>query len=587
MPRHRTSESRRCLHWVPLLLGVLCVLSGIAATAEAQARPSRVRSTVLRRIEAVRTPEHRRLYRIDVPRRPRLPAQYEIVLHANYIDRVPGSRAIRISRTARGAHGELIDIDGIHAGPLDAAEVDALALTVFFFASATQQLNNPVLGLGGSGGYASHMPRRAIELRSRSLNASTEYAQPLTIELDEHDDVADFAHAELVERLESYARTHLTAHRRTMTPGVATELRQRLVATPMDRSPLDDYRRQDRETVVARLLAHHLAQTQDRSLLPLFRSRGLLDQARSLDLRSTPTERRTAVLIRALCAADYEEYAPALRFVGELGERGRAAVREALHCVRDPQATMNIIGLLHQPSMRRRDYLRLRALMLSNRGEVQRVAAASRLLSSRSRGRALELLVAVAWRPVSEAMPDAQSRAITALGIDEQRRGSPRAHGERLARLLSTIPLSAHATYSGLTFLVGQLGHFEPARHHAQLVRLLSHSDASLIVRVIETLAEVDQPRALAEIRARVRMYAEGREQSAGYTWEVRPYVPLLIRWRSAEALPELRAVIPRMTTHDVDHRFVPEHRALIRYLAATAADRDAALLELERLRTQ
>ncbi len=567
-----------------MALGV--ALAGAPATAAAQAgADGTARREAVAAFERVRTNHHREAWRLTVPRGPsHLPARYEILYHAKFISEVETHVAVRIERTPEGARGELIASDGVHRAALPRDEVDAFARAAFYMLGSTQTLRDRTSGFGG-GGYASHMPERTIEIAGLSgstFHVSTEHWQPISDELDLYASVDHVAHTLLVERFEAMLDLYLRGPVEPWSGALQAELLARLRAIPRGETLLDDYRRDDRDCVVARLLAHLLVPHLDASFVPMLDRKGLEEAAYALSLRTMPEDALIGILPRLICATDWRVESPALARTAELGGVQRRILREALGCSAGQSSFEGVAQQIEHLGPLPPDFDVLARIAHRSRDPRARTAAASlvaRLGPVSTRAAAVEALFDV-FENATDAMvrSDAYYR-IAAVGIDEP---------EVAARLdaatdaaLDAIPLDS--SHSDQQYLVMAAVSSDPESHAAALERLTAHSDVAIVVTVIEAMERYDVHAALAAIHRRLLRFANGRGTFATFDGELFAHVASILIHDDRDALDALRRARARLPP-DQDAALGLE--PLERYLASQVPqERVAAILDLARAR--
>jgi len=581
---------------IPAVLVMVALLAhaGPAAAQGGRALDSRARGEAVRLLEARRTPAHRRHFVLGVPARTSdLPDRYEVLHHANFIASVPSHRVTRIVRTPSGAAGELLDRGGVHRASVPIAELDAFARLAFYLSHATQTQRTSGRGFG-SGSYASHVPSQTVVIRdSNAVIAETpDHMQAIHEDLDVYDDVSRVGATLIIERLEELVSSHLAGHREPMSTALRSELVQRLDAIGLGPASLEDYRRDDRDAVEARLLGYIISIDSDARPLPLLLRAGLEEQAYALWLRTTPEDNLRALLPRLVCAPEWRVFSPALDRAAVLDPASaRDVTRRALGCRHHESEIADLIRKLQRPRLEPTDVALLLDFSQTHESPLVRVAAARALAEAGPalhRSQAIEALFAAAEPPAEERMPGSQTTALEGLAVLAAREPGLRSRLSALVgRLFARVTLDTHATFGGVSLFVHMASALDPAAHSATLERLLAHPDSSLAVDVIEAIGAYDPDRALREARSRIRLYADGDERSSGYGWEVGSYVDRLLAADDREAVPILRAAGTRLA-HDEDERDdnAGAHRALLRYLTGTSGPaRVEALVELVRAR--
>jgi hypothetical protein len=335
--------SRAVLVLMVVLLSLLA--SGSVAAAGLAAPDRRARAQAHAVLERARTADHRRDYRIVVPNEPsRLPERYTIAHHSNFIAFVESSHVITVERDAAGARVELLDPEGIARAPLPVGEVDAFVRLAYYLSHARAENTRDAFSAGGS--YASHVASRQIRIEGEGLALTTTYAQPIVDEV-EYEALEHFVLTQLATRLEAMVTAHVTpAHRVPLDAAMLADIEQRLRAIPRGPKPLSQYDRDDRDAVVARLLAQQLVNARVEQAVPLLQRKELDDQAFELALHTTAVEDLPLALPGLLCSDEWDLHRPALALAVEHREQSRAALLHALGCRLSEDKVMRLLHAL-------------------------------------------------------------------------------------------------------------------------------------------------------------------------------------------------------------------------------------------------
>lgn len=140
-------------------------------------------------------------------------------------------------------------------------EAERLAYQIFFF-TQVDQVSQSQDRLCCAAFLASHTPSSQVEYRSGSVVWQTKFGQPLVYTLEEDLHVTDFGHQMLTNTIDAFAESHLpqsVPQSLAMDQAMRTELEQ-----------IADLKAPEfgRLWSRARLLAHRLYHSGDRSLIP-------------------------------------------------------------------------------------------------------------------------------------------------------------------------------------------------------------------------------------------------------------------------------------------------------------------------------
>jgi hypothetical protein len=579
---------------VLMLVVLSCLASGSAAAAGLAAPDRRARAQARAVLEGARTPEHRRDYRLVVPNEPsRLPARYVIAHHSNFIAFVESSRVISVERDADGARVELLDPEGVARAPLPAGEVDAFVRLAYYLSHARSVQARPIFS--GGGAYASHVASRRIHIEGEGLSLTTTYAQPIVDEV-EYGDLEHFVLTQLTERLEAMVDAHVTAaHRVPLDDVMLADIERRLRAIPRGDTPLSQYDRDDRDAVVARLLAQQLVNARVEPAVPLLRRKGLDEQAFLLALRTTPVEDLPLALPGLLCSNEWDLHHPALQLAEEHREQSRAALLYALGCrLSDDKVERLLDALARAPKLEEQSLRPVRRLISNARSPKLRIAAAKTLWVIERDEAAEQLLRSVALgggRP--QALQDVQLDAFMAIAAGIDRKGPERRVVAELAlEVLRGIPMATSGERLSVSIVMEKLWQYGDAQDGEALLPWLEHADPGLASDAVEFMERLDPELARSEARERVRRYARGVGR-ADYAHAVGPFVQLLVRHEEQAALDDLHAatVLLRAEAPAARDPRRRAHAALVGYLEAAPTKKAEALVhwlertpELERL---
>lgn len=584
--------SRGLVGLVVVLLALL--VSGSAAAAGLAAPDRRARAQARAVLERARTPDHRRDYRIVLPNAPSgLPERYTIAHHSNYIAFVESSHVITVERDAAGATVELLDPEGIARAPLPVSEVDAFVRLAYYLSHARAEHRREILGAGGY--FASHVASRRIHIEGEGFSLTTAYAQPIVDEV-EYEELEHFVLTQLATRLEAMVSAHVTpAHRVPPDAAMLADIEQRLRAIPRGPLPLSQYDRDDRDAVVARLLALQLVNARVKHAVPLLQRKELDEQAFELALHTTPVEDLPLALPGLLCSDDWDLHQPAFKVAVKHREESRAALLHALDCRLSEDKVVRLLrALAAAPKVEGQSLRPVRRLLSHPRSAVLRIEAATTLWVVERDEAAQQLLRSLALgggRP--QALHEVQLDAFMAIASGVARTGPERRMVAELAlELLRSVPLDDSGERLSVSIVMEKLWQYGDAQDAKALLPWVDHADPGLASDAVEFMERLDPDRARSEARERVRRYARGGGR-ADYAHAVGPFVQVLVRQEDQAALDDLRAAaVPlRAEAPAASDPRRRAHAALVAYLAAPPAKKAAALLrwveatpEIERL---
>lgn len=579
---------------VLMVVVLSCLASGIAVAAELSTPDRRAREQAQEILERARTPEHRKRLRIVVPEEPsRLPARYTLRHHSNFIAFVEYSHTIEIERDARGARVELLEPEGIRRASLPAAEVDAFVRLAFYLTRARTEEEDAFPFGGGS--FATHVPDQQIRIEGEGLSITTIYAQAIVDEV-EWEVLDHFVLSELARRLAAMVAAHVTeAHVVPLDAATIAEVQRRLRAIPRGATSLSQYDREDRDAVVARLLAEQLVRGRVASAVPLLQRKELDRQAYLLSLHTTPPADLPHALPGLLCSDVFELHHPAIAVAGEHREQSRAALLYALGCTMPEDRVQQLLRELARAPRGESESLRpVRRLLSDGRSPALRVAAARTLWMLERDPGAERLLRSLALGDGrSSRLEDVALDALMAFAAGIERKGAERHLVAELAReMLRGVPMDRSSERLSVAVVMEKLWQYGEPQEADALVPWLDHPDAGLASDALEFIDRLDSVRALAEARERVRRYARGAGQ-ADYAHTVGVVAQTLARHEDRAVLEDLRAAAVPLraeapASSDPRRR---AHAALVGYLEAAPAKKARALLrwvevtpELERL---
>jgi hypothetical protein len=568
---------------VLMVVVLSCLAARTTAAAGLGAPDRRARAQARAVLERARTPEHRRLFRMVVPAVPSgLPERYTVRHHANFIAFVPSSRAIDIERDADGARVELLDPEGSARAPLPVDELDALVRLAFYLHHARAESRDEGI-LMGSWSYASHMPSHQVRIEGEGLSVTTVYTQPITDEISGHE-LEQFVLTEVSKRLEALVDAYVTpAHRVPLDEAALADAERRLRAIPRGPTPLSQYDRDDRDAVVARLLAQQLVDARVERAVPLLQRKGLDEQAFMLSLHTTAVEDLPQVLPGLLCSDEWDLHQPALALAEEHREQSREAVLHALGCrLSDDKRTRLLRELAATPPPAGRSLRVLRPLLSGTRSAELRLEVARALWVIEHDEAAQRLLRSLALgRGRMQRLDDAQTDALSAFAAGIGRTGRERrAVAELALEILRGVPMDRSSERLSVAVVMEKVWQFGNATDAEGLLPWVDHPDAGLASDAVELIDRLDPERARAEARQRIRSYAEGGGR-ADYAHAVGPFVQLLVRHDDRAVLDDLRAAeVPLQAEAPVasDPRR-RAHAALVRCLEATPEHKATAIL--------
>ncbi|HWB79537.1 MAG TPA: hypothetical protein VG755_31460 [Nannocystaceae bacterium] len=530
-------------------------------------------------IDAAHTEETRGCYAVTLPKRASIDAPWRAELLAEYIDWVPSSWIIEIDRTRTGASVRWTNDDGRRELVLDDAQVAALdrwAAVAVVLAGATMR-EDGICAHGGS--FASHVPERSVSIRAngRAL-VHTIATQPI--------------HETLVDGLPELASTWTSVELERLATGWLLDVEAEQIPFAEAQKQLAKLtakpRAKGRAAIEGRLLAHRLASADDRRAVEVLRRKGYDEEALRLDLRTASIADLPDRIAPLLCDQEWRVRQAALAELDRLGDNARAPLLHATTCKLDEHAQVQTLQLLAALGPDPATSTAIDAAAATTKPlRVQVIARELRFIES-GREADLEFLVRSATGGTAPLLDLTDEQGLALMALDRIASRTPKRAPEiaaLAAGMLARIPMSAHATYSGMSQLVGMLGRLDAERYEQDIRRVLAHDDASAVVEAIRALAIADLEAAAREARTRVAMYAKDPKVSGGYSWNVLPYFDLLIRADAKQALPDLRRALARLEASDeVEPWKRGSARALVQYFALTKDhDRAAAALELVR----
>ena len=530
-------------------------------------------------IDAAHTEQTRGCYTVTLPKRASIAAPWRAELLAEYIDWVPSSWIIEIDRTPDGARVRWTNDDGRRELALDDTQIAALdrwAAVAVLLAGATMK-EDGICAHGGS--FASHVSERSVTIRAhgRAL-VHTIATQPI--------------HEDLVDGLPEMASTWTSAELEKLANGwllgvapveipfaEAQKKLAKLTAKP---------RAKGRAAIEGRLLADRLAGGDDRRAVELLRRKGYDEEALRLDLRTTSVADLPDRIAPLLCDGEWRVRQAALAELDRLGGNARAPLLHATTCKLDEHAQVQTLQELAALGPDPATSTAIDAAAATTKPLRVQVIARELRFADSGRDADFDFLVRTATGGTAPLLDMTDEQRLALVALDRIATRAPKRAPEIAAiaaGMLARIPMSAHATYSGMSQLVGVLGRLDGKRYEQDIRRVLAHDDASVVVDAIRALESVDLQAASLEARTRVAMYAKDPKLSGGYSWNVLPYFELLIRTDAKKALPDLRRALARLEASDEAEPWkLGSARALVQYFALVEdAHRAAAALELVR----
>jgi hypothetical protein len=539
-------------------------------------------------VERKQSPEFRKAYRVEFPRRSSgVGDKYRLLIYGKYIF-APSAATLEIHVAGGKATAELIDHQGIATGELDWQQVDGLTRQLAYAFQAKEEPREDDFGLRAmrGAGSASHVSAFVAEIiqtaEERPLHLRTASWQLLARDVDNiTNGVQGFVHAQFCETLLKSARERLQRlEAKDVGPQVVAKLRKVSADAragkyrDTEQFPVTRYERADLAAVEALLLSHLAIEGRIAEALPELVRLGDRESVAKLQIVTAeePLPRLRAALNDESLSFWAQKYALRMKrpeFCELLVER--------LESLPPEHARYLAPELAGQPLTV--DHLaRIVALYQAAPEGAFQAELAGLLLRQTGEDRYFDALLKIAVQPPPAADDDYRHpRSIAASAIFDFSTRTGRCRKEAHDLLLSRLSDSPSADYNSA--LVRRLGKLGSREDIPRLETLAEVSSGYQALAAIEALTDLDPPTAVRKARQRIAAFADRGGAINEYSWNVSAYFTLLFWQNDRAAIEPLRRARSTRSADELEQwngQYDPA--ALIEYLEATDAHQRARL---------